>query len=143
MPNYSKKLGNWGEKIAQKYLQKHGYRILSQNYCLPGGQIDLIASLPLSPFHYTQFPNHSELPQNSHQIVFFEIKTRTGSSFGEVEESISWHQKNALIRAAQTWLMEKQLFHCSWQFDLISINLNRRTYPPLAEIKHLHHIFAE
>jgi putative endonuclease len=122
MQNYAKKLGNWGERLAGRFLQKKGYRILEANYCIAGGQLDLIARSPL------------------HQLVFVEIKTRTANSF--VEDSLSWHQRLSLLKTARVWLHQNNL-HCYWQFDLISIHLDRKGSIPQVKIKHLKNIFSE
>ena len=38
-----KKIGTIGEKIAQTYLKKSGYKIISTNYYTISGEIDIIA----------------------------------------------------------------------------------------------------
>ena len=129
MQNYQKSLGNLGEKIAGKYLHNHGYKILASNFTIQGGQIDLV----------TQFQS----ADHPLKIIFFEIKTRTNQSFGTAEEIISRNQKKALLYTAQIFLANHQLFHSSWQFDLISINLNLKLHPPLAKIQHISNIFGE
>jgi putative endonuclease len=39
----SKEIGNYGEKITAFYLEKKGYKIIGRNYCIRGGEIDIIA----------------------------------------------------------------------------------------------------
>ena len=39
----SKKMTNFGEETAAKYLKKNGYKIITQNYRLKFGEIDIIA----------------------------------------------------------------------------------------------------
>ena len=40
---YKKALGQEGEKIAIKYLQRLGYTIIEQNFRCKSGEIDIIA----------------------------------------------------------------------------------------------------
>ena len=38
-----KELGYFGEKVVAYYLEKKGYVILKRNFCIKGGEIDIIA----------------------------------------------------------------------------------------------------
>ena len=38
-----KELGYFGEKVTAYYLEKKGYKILRRNFCVKGGEIDIIA----------------------------------------------------------------------------------------------------
>ena len=38
-----KELGYFGEKVVAYYLEKKGYAILKRNFCIKGGEIDIIA----------------------------------------------------------------------------------------------------
>ena len=40
---YKKNLGQEGEKIAIKYLQRLGYTIIEQNFRCKSGEIDILA----------------------------------------------------------------------------------------------------
>lgn len=61
---YKKNLGQEGEKIAIKYLQRLGYTIIEQNFRCKSGEIDIIA-------------------KEKEQIIFIEVKTRTSNRYGE------------------------------------------------------------
>ena len=39
----TKQIGDYGEDLAEKYLKKRGWRILSRNFGVKGGEIDIIA----------------------------------------------------------------------------------------------------
>jgi len=136
MGDYHKQLGNWGERLASRFLQKKGYTIVTSNFCIQGGQLDLIAYAPLGK-------NISSSSSGLPILVFIEIKTRSANSFGLVEESISNHQKHSLIRTARHFLFKHRISYCYWQFDLISIQLSRNSVRPSVEIKHLNNIFSE
>ena len=51
-----KKLGNLGEEIATKYLEKHNFKIIKRNFYCRQGEIDIIA-------------------KDKEEIVFIEVKT--------------------------------------------------------------------
>ncbi len=99
-------IGRLGEKIAEKYLKKKGYKILERNYCLRGGEIDLIA-------------------QKDGRLIFVEIKTRTSDKFGMPEESIGYFKQKSLSRAIRNYLFKKNIKDQDYQFDVISVILNK------------------
>ncbi len=66
----AKQIGQYGEMLAVKYLEKQGYRILSQNYRSNGGEIDIIG------FRFGV-------------LVFFEVKTRSNDKFGSPAEAVT------------------------------------------------------
>ena len=67
---HKKLLGKKGEAIAAKYLKKQGYKLLKRNYRTPFGEADLV-------FSYGD------------EIVFVEVKTRTGASFAEARQAVN------------------------------------------------------
>lgn len=114
----SKQLGILGEKIAENYLKKKGYRILDKNYSpkfISGpirGEIDIIA-------------------KKSDLISFIEVKTLLLGIRPESDPLISPEQKvdylkqRKLIKMAENWLMEKKIpLDSKWQIDVISIKIN-------------------
>jgi len=40
-----RRIGDLGERLAARYLKKHGYKILEKNFVAEGNEIDIIASL--------------------------------------------------------------------------------------------------
>jgi len=111
----SKKLGILGEKIAQRYLEKKGYRILDKNYSskfVSGpqrGEIDIVA-------------------KKGETISFVEVKTLENSRESlaiSPEEKFNWQKKRKIVKMAESWLMEKKIpFDSKWQIDVVSIKIN-------------------
>ena len=66
---YKKVLGKKGERLVEKYLKEQGYKILKRNYSTPFGEADLVA-------------------QDKDEIVFIEVKTRTGEGYGAPREAV-------------------------------------------------------
>jgi len=122
-----KELGTLGEKIAIKYLQKRGYKILDQNYSskfVSGpqrGEIDIVA-------------------KKKDIISFIEVKTLTQNCGGPTsaispEEKVDYLKQKKLIKMAENWLMENKIpLNSKWQIDVlaIKIDLNNRK----AKIRH-------
>lgn len=62
-------IGKRGEMLAEEYLQKQGVRILAKNYSVHGGEIDLVG------YHRGG-------------LVYYEVKTRTGTSWGTARDAM-------------------------------------------------------
>ncbi len=98
--------GKAGEAAALHILEQHGYKILRTNYRVPEGEIDVVST-------------------RDDQIVFVEVKTRRGSSFGRPEESLTPSKSLKLISAAQSYLLETGQSSRDWRIDLLAIVMDR------------------
>jgi len=95
--------GQRGEKAAEHFLTKKGYKLVERNYRCPLGEIDLIAL-------------------DGRVIVFVEVKTRSGEGFGTPSEAVvPWKQKK-MIKAATFFLSEKHLHHRAARFDVVGVS---------------------
>ena len=79
---HKKVLGRKGEKIAAEYLKKLGMKILKRNYKTPFGEADLIA-------------------EAGDEIVFVEVKTRTGETYGAPSEAVTATKRNRYYQMAK------------------------------------------
>ncbi|MBU1110201.1 YraN family protein [Patescibacteria group bacterium] len=87
---HQKSLGQLGENLAAKYLEKQGYKILACNYSPKRwGEIDIIAI-------------------DDDTLVFIEVKTRIGEQMLEAFESIDKHKLQVLKRTAQLFIREQE-----------------------------------
>lgn len=122
-----KKIGDLGEKIAQKYLISKNYEILDVNYRTRYGEIDIVGQ-----------------PENN-SVVFFEIKTRTLSQnkFGLPEESVNYFKQKKIAKTAELFLYERGFnpLETNWQFDVLTIIINLTT--KTATIKHISDAFSK
>lgn len=92
-----------GEKIAAKYLQKLGYKILDHNFQGRDFEIDLIA-------------------RKKDLIIFVEVKRRTSSFFMEPVESINKKKRSDMIKGAKYYLISNDLYDkVDVRFDVIVI----------------------
>jgi putative endonuclease len=131
----TKQLGNFGENIACKYLEKKGYKILDRNYVpswLKGvnkKEVDVIAA-------------------KGGIVYFVEVKTLAqkesalrqaqGGAFAP-EDKVNFQKRKKIIKVAECWLADKKYPpDTMWQVDIISIRVNTET--KTAKIKHLENI---
>lgn len=107
MGNQKQILGEEGERIAETYLRRKGYRLVERNYRCPVGELDLVVL------------DHSV-------IVFVEVKTRTDDRFGAPLESVHPRKQRKMIKAALFFLNQHRLHHREARFDVVGISLKER-----------------
>ena len=107
-----------GERIAEEYLLDQNYLILHRNWRTAHKEVDLIAI-------------------DNNMLVFIEIKTRNGTTFGFPEESVSEAKQNHLRHAAEAFL-EVSPQYTTARFDVISIVLRNEA---VLELRHLKDAF--
>ena len=98
-------VGKLGEKAAQKFLKKRGYRIRETGFRCRHGEIDIIA-------------------QKKDCLVFVEVRTKSNLDFGTPEESITQAKKERLIDSALTYTTTHQDLPPLWRIDVVAIELD-------------------
>lgn len=93
-----------GEQLAANFLSEKGYTILHRNWCHGKKEVDVIAV-------------RGEI------LVFVEVKTRSGLSFGFPEEAVHPQKQESLKIAAEAFL-ESYPEYRKIQFDIISVQLH-------------------
>lgn len=99
---HNRKLGRWGERLAEQAALTRGYDILSKNVRTPFGEIDLIA-------------------QAGEELVFIEVKTRSNDAFGQPEEAISKSKAGHLIASCESFLQLHPELPQTWRIDVVAI----------------------
>ena len=102
-----REIGDFGEEITSKYLEKNGYRILGRNYSKPFGEIDIIAI-------------------KGDVISFVEVKTRKSDDFAYAAEAVDFYKQERIKRASQAFLMERNLTDFFISFDISEVYLDTR-----------------
>jgi putative endonuclease len=77
--------GDEAERNAERYLIKHGLKLVERNYRTRFGEIDLIM-------------------QDGEALVFVEVRLRKNQDFGGAAASIGEHKQRRIIAAAQGYL---------------------------------------
>lgn len=100
-------IGDRGEEIAAAFLEQQGYRILKRNYRFERNEVDLVCLDP----------------NKGGELVFVEVKTRSGSGFGPPEASVTDEKKDALINVSRAYLHEQNLEGVPARFDVVGVLL--------------------
>ncbi len=109
-------LGQTGEKLARKLLEQQGYKIKESNYKVKLGEIDIIA-------------------EHNGDLVFIEVKTRSGIGFGTPAEAVTLRKQHQIIKVAQYYLAQKKCFDMSSRFDVVSVLIGKNGKPIIEVIE--------
>jgi len=102
MLNRRQRFGKAGESVAARYLRKHGYRILEQNYRTRMGEIDIVA-------------------RDGDTIVFVEVKARKNSRFGSPKWAVTSRKQKTISMVALQYLKATDQSQCRARFDVVAI----------------------
>jgi len=94
--------GKKGEKAAESYLKKQGYRILKKNYRTKIGEIDLIA-------------------EHKNVLVFIEVKSRTDAALEHPFMAVTPRKQKKIAQTASCFLVENKVGDREIRFDVVSI----------------------
>ena len=94
--------GEQGERLARKYLVKAGYKIVKTNYRTPAGEADIVA-------------------KEGATLVFIEVKTRTGDSYGSGADAVDGQKRRRYVKIAQFYLLREKISDTDVRFDVIEV----------------------
>ena len=96
------KIGRLGEDLARKYLRHKGLTIITSNYQVKLGEIDIVA-------------------QERDELVFVEVKTRTSLDHGSPLEAITLRKQRQIRRVAEYYLLNNGGLEQAVRFDVVAI----------------------
>ena len=96
-------LGRRGERAAEKYLRRNGYRIVARNFRAAGAEIDLVA-------------------MDGETLVFVEVKTRRSREAGAPEEAVDERKQRRMRRAAELFATRYRADEVTMRFDIIAVD---------------------
>lgn len=102
MVDFRPELGRRGEEAAACHLESNGYRILARGFRTRQGEIDIVA-------------------ETSGVIVFVEVKTRSSTSHGTPEASVTELKQRRVARMALAFLSARRLHGRDCRFDVIAV----------------------
>lgn len=110
-----RKVGKDAEKIAEKFLQHQGLKLIERNAYCRFGEIDLIMRDP-----------------DSDTLIFVEVRQRRSRNHGGAANSVDFHKQAKLVTTAQ-FLLGK---HPAWsrmncRFDVIAFEGEATTATPM------------
>ena len=108
-------VGQYGERVAVRFLQDAGLEIIELNWRCSQGELDIVA-------------------REGPTLVFCEVKTRSSAAFGDPAEAVVGAKALRLRRLAGCWLSAHPGHWEELRIDVVSV-LRRRQ--GAAEVRHL------
>jgi putative endonuclease len=119
MTKVTQAVGAWGERLAVAHLVEAGMVVLDRNWRGSSGEVDIIA-------------------RDGDAVVFCEVKTRRGTSFGPPAAAIAPNKVHRLRQLAAQWLAVAGIRPSEVRFDVVSVLAPRGAAP---QIEHLRNAF--
>jgi putative endonuclease len=94
-----------GEKVAERWLQRAGWRVLQRRYRSGHRDIDLIV-------------------EREGLVAFVEVKARHGAEFGDPVEAVDWRKQRQLARSAVAWINRHGRPGETYRFDVVGVLVN-------------------
>lgn len=100
----NRKIGEYEENIATKYLSDNGYKILEKNFFTKIGEIDIIAT------------------EEDDVLCFIEVKYRKSKNFGEGLEAVDKKKQRRIYNSARIYMCLNHIKEDrKCRFDVVSI----------------------
>ena len=100
--------GDAAEQEAERFLRKHGFRIVDRNVTYPQGEVDLVA-----------------VEKNSGALCFVEVRSRTLADGKEPqvtpEETVTPAKRRRVVSAARKFLSQRRAAGRAMRFDVITV----------------------
>lgn len=91
-----------GERAAERYLRRLGYKIVARRDRGRLGELDLVAV-------------------DGRTVVFIEVKTRRSHDTGHPAEAVDQDKQARLTRLALAWLKRHDLLEHAARFDVVAV----------------------
>ena len=104
-----------GERLAERYLRRAGFRILERNFRFGHREIDLVVA-------------------RDDLVAFVEVKARAGDGYGHPLEAITASKRREVERAARHWKRSHRKPGLQYRFDAIAVTVRRGTEPVIEHV---------
>ena len=94
--------GVLGERIAERWLRRQGWRVVQRRFRAGRRDIDLVM-------------------ERQGTVAFVEVKARRGDSFGSPVEAVNWAKQKELSRSAAVWIDRHGKPFESYRFDVVGV----------------------
>jgi putative endonuclease len=102
MTQATNEFGELGERIAARWFQRSGWRVVARRFRAGRRDIDLII-------------------EREGLIAFVEVKSRTGVEFGDPVEAVHRRKQRSLTKSAQSWIARHGRSDEKYRFDVVGV----------------------
>ena len=97
--------GQTGERHAERFLRKLGYRTVTRNYRCSTGELDLVVL-------------------DGKMIVFVEVKTRADAEHAAPQDAVTRMKQQRVISAAKAFIQQTHSQGRAYRFDVVAITMS-------------------
>ena len=102
MSTATQALGEVGERIAERWLARDGWKLLNRRFRNGHRDIDLVV-------------------ERNGTVAFVEVKARRDDEFGGPIEAVNWQKRIELSRSARVWIDRHGRAGEVYRFDVIGV----------------------
>ena len=95
-------MGELGERIAERWLRRRGWRVVQRRFRAGHRDIDLVV-------------------EQEGVVAFVEVKARRSADFGGPVEAVHWRKQRELGRSARVWIDRFGRSQEAYRFDVIGV----------------------
>ena len=95
-------LGELGERIAERWLRRRGWRVVQRRFRTGHRDIDLVV-------------------EREGMVAFVEVKARRGGEFGGPVQAVNWRKQRELERSALVWIDRHGRKAEYYRFDVVGV----------------------
>ena len=99
--------GELGERIAARWLEKGGWKVIARRIRSGRRDIDVVV-------------------EREGVVAFVEVKARMGDEFGDPVEAVHRRKRQQLTKSAQVWIDRHGRAGESYRFDVVGVLLKDR-----------------
>jgi putative endonuclease len=100
-------IGEYGERLAARELQRAGCAVLDRNWRCREGELDIVA-------------------RDGGVLVVCEVKSRSSDAYGSAVEAITPEKAARLRRLAELWMVAHRVSAASVRVDVVAVTLRPR-----------------
>jgi len=110
--------GELGERIAERWLRRQGWRVVQRRFRSGRRDIDLVV-------------------ERDGLGAFVEVKARRGDRFGDPVEAVNWKKQRELGRSARVWIDRHGRAPEAYRFDVVGVLVAG----PRVRVRHVENAF--
>ena len=99
-------LGRRGERIAEEWLVRKGWRVVERRFRSGHRDIDLVVE---------------RVGAEGRLIAFVEVKTRVSAGYVGPLGAVHWRKRREMARAARDWMSRPDAPRGNFRFDVVGI----------------------
>lgn len=116
-------LGRYGERVAARFLRRHGYRVLHRNYNAFAEEVDLVC-------------------REGKVLAFVEVKSRRDEKIARPAAAVDKRKQQRLTRAARQYLKLLSRPDVFCRFDVVEVILESGKRPRCRLIRDAHPVMS-